>query len=181
MPLCRPCHPSGRGRAGGEPGQHLRSGHGTRGPWWAALVWDARAAVLRQPVVGGATLVLAVPGGGATAGGDKTGTWRLTQVQGNLQPGFSSFMGQNNLRGCSVAQSCLILCGPLDCSPSDFSWNSPGRNTGVGCYFLLLGIFPTQGLNPRLLPLLHWQAGSCPTCAVWEAPAWEGMLIKCRS
>ena len=42
---------------------------------------DARAAVLWQPVVGGVTLVLAVPGGGATAGGDKTGTWRLTQVQ----------------------------------------------------------------------------------------------------
>ena len=77
-PLCRPCHPGGRGRAGGEPGQHLRGGHGMRGPWWAALVWDARAAVLQQPEVGGATLVLAVPEGGATAGGDKTGTWRLT-------------------------------------------------------------------------------------------------------
>ena len=24
------------------------------------------------------------------------------------------------------------------------------------------GIFPTQGLNPRLLRLLHWQAGSLP-------------------
>ena len=81
LPLCRPCHPGGRGRAGGEPGQHLRGGHGTRGPWWAVLVQDARAAVLWQPVVGGVTLVLAVPGGGATAGGDKTGTWRLTQVQ----------------------------------------------------------------------------------------------------
>ena len=30
----------------------------------------------------------------------------------------------------------------------------------VGCYFLLQGIFPTQGLSPRLLGLLHWQAGS---------------------
>ena len=26
-------------------------------------------------------------------------------------------------------------------------WNSPGENTGVGCHFLLQGIFPTQGLN----------------------------------
>ena len=26
-------------------------------------------------------------------------------------------------------------------------WNSPGKNTGVGCHFLLQGIFPTQGLN----------------------------------
>ena len=26
-------------------------------------------------------------------------------------------------------------------------WNSPGKNTGVGCHSLLQGIFPTQGLN----------------------------------
>ena len=30
-------------------------------------------------------------------------------------------------------------------------WNSPGKNSGVGCYFLLQGILPTQGLNPGLL------------------------------
>ena len=36
-------------------------------------------------------------------------------------------------------------------------WSSPGKNTGVGCHFLLQGIFPTQGVNPGLL---HWQAGS---------------------
>ena len=26
-------------------------------------------------------------------------------------------------------------------------WDSPGKNTGVGCYVLLQGIFPTQGSN----------------------------------
>ena len=31
------------------------------------------------------------------------------------------------------------------------SWGSPGKNTGVGCLFLLQGIFPTQGSNPDLL------------------------------
>ena len=31
------------------------------------------------------------------------------------------------------------------------SWDSPGKNTGVGCHSLLQGIFLTQGLNPRLL------------------------------
>ena len=31
------------------------------------------------------------------------------------------------------------------------SWDSPGKNTGVGCYFLFQGIFLTQGLNPGLL------------------------------
>ena len=30
-------------------------------------------------------------------------------------------------------------------------WDFPGENTGVGCHFLLQGIFPTQGLNPHLL------------------------------
>ena len=27
------------------------------------------------------------------------------------------------------------------------SWNSPSKNAGVGCHFLLQGIFPTQGSN----------------------------------
>ena len=41
-------------------------------------------------------------------------------------------------------------------------WDSPGKNTGVGCHAPLQGIFPTQGSNPRLLRLLRWQAGSLP-------------------
>ena len=39
-------------------------------------------------------------------------------------------------------------------------WDSPGKNTGVGCHDLLQGIFLTQGSNWHLLSLLHWQAGS---------------------
>ena len=31
------------------------------------------------------------------------------------------------------------------------SWNSPGKNNGVGCHALLQGIFPTQGWDPGLL------------------------------
>ena len=33
--------------------------------------------------------------------------------------------------------------------------DSPGKNTGVGCRFLLQGIFPTQGSNPGL-PHCRW-------------------------
>ena len=29
-------------------------------------------------------------------------------------------------------------------------WDFPGRSTGVGCHFLLQGIFQTQGSNPGL-------------------------------
>ena len=37
-------------------------------------------------------------------------------------------------------------------------WNFPGKNTGVGCHFLLQEIFPIQESNLHLLHLLHWQA-----------------------
>ena len=33
----------------------------------------------------------------------------------------------------------------------DSLWHSPGKNTGVGSYFLLQGIVPTQRWNPGLL------------------------------
>ena len=54
---------------------------------------------------------------------------------------------------CLIAQLCLTLCDPTDCSPPGFSvhGNSPGKNTGVGCHTLLQGIFLTQGSNPGLL------------------------------
>ena len=46
---------------------------------------------------------------------------------------------------CLVAQLCLTLCEPKDHSPRLLcSWDSPGKNTGVGCHCLLQGIFPTQ-------------------------------------
>ena len=35
----------------------------------------------------------------------------------------------------------------------------PGKNTGVGCHYLLQEIFPIQGSNQHLL---HWQVGSLP-------------------
>ena len=31
------------------------------------------------------------------------------------------------------------------------SWDSPGKNTGMECHFLLQGIFLTQGLHSSLL------------------------------
>ena len=41
-------------------------------------------------------------------------------------------------------------------------WKFPGKNIGVGCHFLLQGIFLTQRSNPHLLCLLHWQADCLP-------------------
>ena len=43
------------------------------------------------------------------------------------------------------------------------SWDFWVKNTGVGCHFLLRGIFLTQGSNLHLLFLLQWQVDSLPT------------------
>ena len=60
-----------------------------------------------------------------------------------------------------VTQSCLFVTPWTVCSPHLLCpWDFPGQNTGVGCHFLLKGIFLTQELNPCLLRLLNWQAGS---------------------
>ena len=51
-------------------------------------------------------------------------------------------------------------------------WDFSGKNTGVGCHFLLQRIFLTQGLNPWLLPdLLHYRQ----ILNHWAT--WEAMLI----
>ena len=53
---------------------------------------------------------------------------------------------------CLVAQLCLALCDPTDCSlpGSSVLGDSPGTNIGMGCHSLLQGIFPTQESNPGL-------------------------------
>ena len=57
-----------------------------------------------------------------------------------------------------------LFCSPTRCGPpgSSVHGDSPGKNTGVGCHALPQGIFRTQGSNPGLLHLLHWQVGSLP-------------------
>ena len=51
----------------------------------------------------------------------------------------------------------------MDCSPpGSCPRDSPGKNTEVGCYALLQGTFLTQGSNPHLFCLLHWQVDSLP-------------------
>ena len=44
----------------------------------------------------------------------------------------------------SAAQSCLTLCDPMDLPAMLLCpWDSVGKNPGVGCHFLLQGIFLT--------------------------------------
>ena len=72
----------------------------------------------------------------------------------------------------SVTPSARLLC----------PWDSPGKNTGVGCHALLQGIFPTQGSNDCLFRLLRWQADSLPL-AIPGGPQNESGLsfMLCRS
>ena len=64
---------------------------------------------------------------------------------------------------CLVAKSCLTLCHPMDCSPPGSSVYGilQAKNTGVGCHFLLQGIFSTEESNLGLLHcrwILYWES-----------------------
>ena len=107
---------------------------------------------------------------------------------------------------------CQLLTRPTLCNPwtvarqASLSMEFPGKNTGVGCHFLLQGVFPTQGLNLGLLhcrQTLHhlshlnmgtWNVNRCSLCGnSAEIPQqtesrvhepqqprfWEFMLILC--
>ena len=54
---------------------------------------------------------------------------------------------------CWVARLCLSLLGLHGLKPTRLlcPWGSPGKNTGMGCHFLLQEIFLIQGSNPYLL------------------------------
>ena len=49
-----------------------------------------------------------------------------------------------------VAQPCPTLCDPMDTRLLR-QWDFLGKSTGLGCHFLLQGIFLNQGSNPGRL------------------------------
>ena len=92
------------------------------------------------------------------------------QFLSKSQHSFSQKQDEN-LKICTEPRACCACCvalvlslGPHGLKPTRLlcPWDSPGKDTGVGCHFLLQGIFLTQGSNLRLLCLLHWQVGSLP-------------------
>ena len=80
-----------------------------------------------------------------------------------------------------IPACCVLSCSviPVLFDPIDYTtrllcpWHVPGKNTGVGCHFLLQGIFLTQGLNPFLL---HWQVDSFTTRATGKPRRRENCL-----
>ena len=74
------------------------------------------------------------------------------------------------------ARLCLTLCDSMDCIAYrvPLSVEFSRQEYGVGCHFLLQGIFPTRRWNPSLLCLLHWQADSLPLLHL-EATVWVNL------
>ena len=56
-------------------------------------------------------------------------------------------------------------------------WNSPGKATGVGCHFLLQGIFLTQGLSPTFM---HWR-WILDHLSHLGSPPWKAKTMFCPS
>ena len=52
-----------------------------------------------------------------------------------------------------LLSSFWLFCSPMDCSPVRLlcPWDFPGKNTGVGCHFLSLGILSTQQVISNFL------------------------------
>ena len=72
---------------------------------------------------------------------------------------FACMLSRSNSSRPHRLSSTRPLC------PYDFL----GKNTGVGFHFLCQRIISTQGLNLRLLCLLHWAGRFLTNCATWEA------------
>ena len=113
--------------------------------------------------------VTAVPGVRLPGGMLSAQTWFICQAFSVSYSKIHSIIVTHLKSYCSYfncaqsLQSCPALCDPLDCSPpGSCSWDFPGKNTGVGCHFLLQEIFLTQGSDSHLLHLLHWQVDSLP-------------------
>ena len=70
-------------------------------------------------------------------------------------------------------QSCLTLCDPIDGSLSgSHPWDSPGKNTGVGCHFLL------QCMKVKVRLLSHVRLFATPWTVAYQAPPSMGFSRK---
>ena len=94
--------------------------------------------------------------------------WLLEKYKSKLQWGITSLQSAKNVQtinagkgvkrepSCTVGMNACVSRSVMSDSlwvhglkpiRLFYPWNSPGKNTGVGCHSLLQGIFPTQGLN----------------------------------
>ena len=81
-------------------------------------------------------------------------------------PVFTNILNhwEDHAAAAESLQSCLTLCDPIDGSPpgSPLPWDSLGKNTGVGCHFLL------QCMKVKSLSRV-WPSAT-PRTAAFQAP-----------
>ena len=80
-----------------------------------------------------------------------SGSGLVTSIQfSHLKNGINILIchAQSSVMSDSLRPHGLQLTGLL------CPWDFPGKNTGVGCPFLLQGVFPAQGLNLQRSPAL---------------------------
>ena len=102
------------------------------GPCWAA---ESMGLCSCQQGCEGLPFPASFPAGG--------GTWASCAPQGEINPLCACVLSHfSHVQSFATLWTiaCRLLC----------PWDSPGKNTGVGCHALLQGIFPTQGWNPGL-------------------------------
>ena len=140
---------------------------------WYIQRWIRWGSVLEGPSVSGGSCVCSVP------------QWCLALWKVNKQSRFNADVLQASSPGAwgmsqpldySACPSSTLIETESESEVMSDSlrpcglcpWDFPGRSTGVGCHFLLQGIFQTQGSNPglqvcqvgRRLPSDH-QGGLC--------------------
>ena len=98
--------------------------------------------------------------------------WKIPWTE---EPDWLQSVGSQRAAQDLATTSYYTLCNPMGDSPLFMGyrllcpWDFPGKNTGVGCHFLLQGIFPTQGLNLSLLCLPHCR-GILYLLSPWKSP-----------
>ena len=88
---------------------------------------------------------------------------------------------QTQLSESTAAAAGMLSLDPMDCSRQAPLFVGFSRQEHwSGCLAILQGIFPTQGLDPGLLHLLHWQAGFLITSATREAQQQQASINVCE-
>ena len=90
---------------------------------------------------------------------------RMIEVVSFMEKSKMNFLANptHHSLGSAILCVCVCVCAcvlshaqlfatPMDCNPpvSSVHGDSPGKNTGVGCHFLLQGLFLNQGSSPHL-------------------------------
>ena len=124
-------------------------------------------------------------------GSSQTRDWiQVSRIAGGFLTSWTIREARNGFAAAAAAkslQSCPTLCDPREGSPPGFPvrpWDSPGKNTGVGCHFLLQcekskwsrsvvsdssrppGLQPTRLLRPW--DFLGKSTGVGCHCLLWE-------------